>query len=62
MINPEAHDPDAELEQRIDLQATLMCDQSLTVAERMSAWEELKRLHGLRSSERVEQMEREIFR
>lgn len=58
MINPEAQDADAELERRIDFQAGLIAT-ALTPDEQRSAWEELKRLHGLRSPERIEQMERE---
>lgn len=59
MINPEAQCPDAELEQRIDHQAWLIANVS-TEAEKTSAWHELKRLHAMRSPERVEQMEREM--
>jgi hypothetical protein len=58
MINPEAHDTDAELERAIDFQAGLLAT-ALTPAEQTSAWDELKRLHAMRSPERVEQMERE---
>lgn len=58
MISPEAQDADAELERRIDFQAGLIAT-ALTPAEQRSAWEELKRLHGMRSPERIEQMERE---
>lgn len=58
MIKPEAQDADAELERRIDFQAGLIAT-ALTPDEQRSAWEELKRLHGLRSPERIERMERE---
>lgn len=58
MINPEAQSPDADLERRIDHQAWLIANVS-TDAEKTSAWDELKRLHAMRSPERVAQMERE---
>lgn len=58
MINPESHDADAELERRIHFQAGLIAT-ALTPAEKMSAWDELKRLHAQRSPRRIEQMERE---
>lgn len=57
MINPEAHDPDVELERAIDFQAGLLAT-ALTPGEKESAWDELKRLHAQRSPEQVEQMER----
>lgn len=49
---------DAELERQIDQQAELMHSARSTDAQR-SAWLELVRLHGMRSPERIEQMERE---
>lgn len=59
MINPEAQDVDAELEQRIEHQAALLReDRSLD--ENRATWLELTRLHAMRSPERVEQMEREM--
>lgn len=58
MINPEAQDTDSELECRIDHQAWLVANVS-TESEKTSAWHELKRLHAMRSPERVAQMERE---
>lgn len=58
MINPESHDADADLERAIDFQAGLLAT-ALTPAEQTSAWDELKRLHALRSPEQVERMERE---
>lgn len=58
MINPEAQLLDAELERRIDLQALLLHTVK-TPAERATAWSELKRLHTLRSPQRIAQMERE---
>lgn len=53
--NMQGHD----LEQRIDYQALLL-HTAATPDERRSAWEELKRLHALRTPDRVEEMEREI--
>lgn len=47
-----------DLEQRIDYQALLL-HTAATPDERRSAWEELKRLHALRTPERVAEMERE---
>jgi hypothetical protein len=58
MINPEPQDSDAELERQIDHQAWLISNVS-TEDEKTSAWHELKRLHSMRSPERVAQMERE---
>jgi hypothetical protein len=58
VINPEAQSPDADLERRIDHQAWLIANVS-TEAEQRSAWGELKRLHAMRSPERVAQLERE---
>ena len=58
MINPEAISPDAELERRIAFQAGLIAI-SITPAEQMAAWEEFKRLHAMRSPERVDELERE---
>ena len=59
MINPEAQDPDLELERRIDEQAALLREDR-SPDENRATWLELTRLHALRSPERVEQMEREI--
>lgn len=59
MINPEHQCADAELERLIDFQAGLLAT-ALTPAEQTSAWDELKRLHAMRSPEQVEQMERGI--
>jgi hypothetical protein len=61
VINPEAHDTDADLERQIDFQAGLFAT-AMTPGEKESAWDELKRLHGMRSPEQVETMERRIFR
>ena len=47
-----------DLEQRIDYQALLL-HTAATPDERRSAWDELKRLHALRTPERIEEMERE---
>jgi hypothetical protein len=58
VIQPEAQDFDAELERQIDFQHGLIAT-ALTAAEQTAAWEEMKRLIGLRSPERVAQMERE---
>lgn len=58
MINPKAHDVDADLERQIEFQHGLMVI-ALTTAEQTAAWDEMKRLIAMRSSERVEQMERE---
>lgn len=51
-------DADDDLERQIDYQALLL-HTAPTPNERRTAWEELRRLHALRSPERVEQMERE---
>ena len=48
--------PIDDLENRIDYQAMLL-HTALTPAERRAAWGELTRLHALRSTERVQQME-----
>jgi hypothetical protein len=56
MINPEAPTPDDELERLIEHQALLLHTVE-TPAERKSAWLELQRLHGLRSPQRVAEME-----
>lgn len=58
MINPEAHDTDAELERQIEFQHGLLVT-ALTPAEQTAAWDEMKRLIEQRSPEQVEQMERE---
>jgi hypothetical protein len=58
VINPEAHDTDAELESRIDFQRGLLAT-AQTPDEKTSAWDEMKRLIDLRSPEQVERMERE---
>lgn len=58
MINPEAQLLDADLERRIDLQALLLHTVK-TPAERATAWSELKRLHALRSDDRISEMERD---
>lgn len=62
MTEPEAIDVDfdAELERRIDRQAALLIDDGITPGERLAAWLELVRLHGMRSPSRVAQMEREV--
>lgn len=49
---------DWQLEQRIDFQAGLMA-MALTREEQIAAQDELRRLHAMRSLERIEQMERE---
>ena len=49
---------DWQLEQRIDFQAGLIA-MALTRKEQMAAEDELRRLHAMRSPDRVEQMERE---
>jgi hypothetical protein len=49
---------DAELEERLKYQEWLMVN-ALTEDEKTTAWIEMKRLHGMRSPERVEQMERD---
>ena len=59
MIQPEAHNTDADLERRIDFQAGLLAI-ALTPAEKESAWEELKRLHAMRSPQQVAAMEAEM--
>ena len=59
MINPKAHDADAELERRIEFQQGLLAT-AITPDEQRSAWEEFKRLVNSRSPEQVERMEREI--
>lgn len=56
--NPEAASPDAELEARIDTLA-IRLHTAETPGERRVAWSELRRLHALRSSERVQEMEEE---
>jgi hypothetical protein len=58
MINPEALDADIDLERQIDFQAGLITT-ALTRDEKVAAEDELRRLHSMRSPERVEQMERE---
>ena len=58
MIEPEAKDIDAELEQRIAaVAASLREDRSPD--ENRANWLELTRLHAQRSPQRVRQMERE---
>lgn len=57
MINPEAHDTDAELERQIDFQRGLFAT-ALTPAEMAAAWIEFKRLVNSRSPEQIERMER----
>jgi hypothetical protein len=47
---------DVELEYRINHQILLLRT-ALTPAERRAAWDELKRLHGLRTPDRVREME-----
>jgi hypothetical protein len=59
VINPEAHDTDAELERQIDEQAALLREDR-SPDENRATWLELTRLHAMRSPARVEQMEREI--
>lgn len=56
MINPEAHDMDAELERQIEFQQGLLAT-ALTPDEKRSAWEEFKRLVNSRSPEQIERME-----
>lgn len=57
MITPEALNADEMLEMRIDQQALLLhtCE---TPDERRAAWEELKRLHAMRSPQQIEALER----
>jgi len=57
-MNTETKIQGDTLEARIDHQALLL-HFAQTPAERRSAWEELKRLHGQRTPERVQQMELE---
>lgn len=57
MINPESQDSDAELERRIDYQASLLREDR-SPDENRATWLELTRLHAMRSPERIEQMER----
>jgi hypothetical protein len=57
MINPEAPNPDRELEDRIDL-AALHLHTAPTPDERRAAWETLKHLVAQRTPRRVEEMER----
>jgi hypothetical protein len=47
-----------DLERRIDHQALLL-HTAPTPAERRAAWAELRRLHAMRSPERIDAMERE---
>jgi hypothetical protein len=58
MINPEAHDIDADLERQIDFQRGLLVT-AITPDEQTAAWDEMKRLIELRSPEQIERMERE---
>lgn len=58
MINPEAPNAELELERRIDHQ-TLLLHTVTTAEERRAVCDELTKLVGQRSPERVEQMERE---
>lgn len=48
----------ADLEQRIDYQALLLHTAD-TPEKRRAAWNELVRLHSLRSADRVEEMEKQ---
>lgn len=59
MLNPEASPADQDLERQIDHQALLL-HSGKTRGERQAAWGELRRLHALRSGERVAEMERAI--
>lgn len=56
-MNTEHH-VDLDLESQIDWQAHLL-HTSKTPDERKSAWTQLKRLHAMRTPERVAEMERE---
>jgi hypothetical protein len=58
VINPEPQAVDAELEQRIELQAALLREDR-SPDENRATWLELTRLHAMRSPEQVEQMERD---
>lgn len=58
MLNPEAPNVDADLESQIDRQALLLHTVD-TPGERRMAWDELRRLHSLRSPQRIEEMEDE---
>lgn len=59
MINPEAHDSDAELERAIDFQCGLVAT-AATRDEKFAAAEEMARLIARRSPSQVERMEREM--
>lgn len=61
MINPEAHDTDAELERAIDFQCGLVAT-AATRDEKFAAAKEMARLIAQRSPAQVERMEREILR
>ena len=50
-----------ELEKQLDRTAVIFIYHS-DKEERKKAWEEFKRLHKLRSAEKVKEMEREIFK
>lgn len=56
--NPEALTPDRDLEFLIDEQA-LRLHTVDTPNERRMAWDELRRLHTMRSPERIRDMEEE---
>lgn len=50
-------DADAELERKIEV-AVLRCSTATNPNDRRRWWNELKRLHALRSPEQIERMER----
>lgn len=58
MINPESPQTDADLEHDIE-RYTAMLASAPTRSEREMAWQWLRDAHGLRSAERVSEMEEE---
>lgn len=60
MINPESPQTDADLECAIE-RYTAMLTNAPTRSERETAWQWLTEAHGLRSAERVSEMEEEVI-